>query len=163
MVSSVGLGVGVAGAAAAALLAAWHAIIYYEVDYKCERPKYVVVYTVGSRTDWLGRSKPIAEIRKYPSLLAAQIAVADGDMRKALGTGFRALAGFIFGKNIAGSGSGSEKVAMTAPVMDSMPSKKIAMTAPVAAAMEGDKHVVSFVMPSNYTVSIRYLINKLNA
>ena len=81
-------------------------------------------------------------------------------MREALGSGFRQIAGFIFGKNVApGSSStagGSEKVAMTSPVTlepaGAPASAKIAMTSPVAAEMAaGGAYKVSFVMPSKYT------------
>lgn len=161
MVSSVGVGVGVASAAVA-LVAAWHALTYYEVDVKCEKPKFSVVRSIGSKKDWLGRQKPIAELRRYPSLLAAQITI-DGKMREALSGGFRALAGYIFGKNtsVKPSEEGSEQVAMTAPVMvdESSKSEKVAMTSPVTTEMSSDgtggeytgTHVVSFMMPSKYT------------
>lgn len=161
MVSSVGIGVGITSAAVA-IVAAWHALTYYEVDMKCEKPKYSIVQYVGSRKDWLGRQRAVAEIRRYPSLLAAQVSI-DGSMREALGGGFRALAGYIFGKNVKSNGEGEsvEKVAMTSPVMDETSiSEKVAMTSPVAAEMTSEdtssggysgKHVVSFMMPSKYT------------
>jgi hypothetical protein len=83
-------------------------------------------------------------------------------MRAALGSGFRQLAGFIFGKNVApgaagGGAAASEKVAMTSPVTlepagAAPASAKIAMTSPVAAEMAGGgAYKVSFVMPSKYT------------
>lgn len=101
-------------------------------------------------------------------------------MRTALGNGFRAIAGFIFGKNQAPDSSQSTKVAMTSPgaaavnaacqprgpletllsrplavtlEMSSQPaSAKIAMTSPVAAELSGKgTYRVSFIMPSQYT------------
>ena len=70
-------------------------------------------------------------------------------MREAMSGGFRSIAGFIFGKNLApGAAGSSSKVAMTSPVtlemqeglLDSSSgggggSSKIAMTSPVTAEM----------------------------
>lgn len=59
--------------------------------------------------------------------------------------GFRAIAGFIFGKNVAPDAAGaSQKVAMTSPVTlemsDAGRSSKIAMTSPVTAEMGPGGH-----------------------
>ena len=130
------------------------------MDYKCEKPKYSTVRTLGRRRDFLGRSRPAAEIRRYAPVLVAEVLVEGGGMREALGSGFRQIAGFIFGKNVApgsSSSGASEKVAMTSPVTlepagAAPASAKIAMTSPVAAEMAGGgAYKVSFVMPSKYT------------
>ena len=113
------------------------------------------------------------ELRRYPAFVVAETFV-EGDMDAASGKGFRAIADYIFGNNVAvGSAQdkAAEKIAMTAPVtMEPVaaPSQKIAMTAPVAMepmpavgqasqapqAMQGAKRWrVHFVMPSNYTLS----------
>lgn len=113
------------------------------------------------------------ELRRYPAFVVAETFV-EGDMDAASGKGFRAIADYIFGNNVAvGSAPDkvSEKIAMTAPVtMEPVTaaSQKIAMTAPVAMeplpatgqvsqtpqAMQGAKRWrVHFVMPSNYTLA----------
>lgn len=126
----------------------------WEVDIKCEKPKYQVwlwgrtgdcfswplllfapaghqrpsnfspplqlLRTVGQKKRWLGLlgSTHAAEVRRYAPYLMAEVTVEGEDMRDALSQGFRAIAGFIFGKNLAPSGGGSEKVAMTSPGAD---------------------------------------------
>jgi len=113
------------------------------------------------------------ELRRYPAFIVAETFV-DGDMDAASGKGFRAIADYIFGNNVAvglAPDKGTEKIAMTAPVtMEPVntASQKIAMTAPVAMeplpdagpvghmpqAMQGAKRWrVHFVMPSNYTLN----------
>lgn len=113
------------------------------------------------------------ELRRYPAFIVAETLV-DGDMDAASGKGFRAIADFIFGNNMAAGvplDRASEKIAMTAPVtMEPVTatSQKIAMTAPVAIeplssatqgskepqAMQGAKRWrVHFVMPSAYTLN----------
>ncbi len=71
------------------------------------------------------------EIRRYASRLAAQTAVP-GDEENARNTGFRRLAGYIFGANTSRS--------------------KIAMTAPVSQARRPDNSwSIRFYMPSRWT------------
>lgn len=88
------------------------------------------------------------EIREYASYIVAEVEV-DGDMRTALNSGFRQLAGYIFGGNTA-----KTSISMTVPVMDTMrASENIAMTAPVMDRVSNSgKHIVAFTMPSNYTL-----------
>ena len=156
MTNAVAVGVGTAAGVVVALVAAWHGLIYYEVDVKCEKPKYTVIRTIGAKKSLLGRVRPIADIRKYAPVLVAEVTMENMAMREALGNGFRQIAGFIFGKNIAPGSDSSSKVAMTSPVTletTSAPtSAKIAMTAPVAAeAVSPSEYKVSFIMPSEYT------------
>jgi SOUL heme-binding protein len=160
MANGVAIGVGTAAGVAVALVAAWHALTYIEVDKKCEKPKYAIVRTLGTKKNWLGRTSPVAEIRRYAPVLVAEVTFENMAMREALSNGFRAIAGFIFGKNVApGSDSASSKVAMTSPVTlestsssSSQLSEKIAMTAPVTAEAATDgTYKVSFIMPSKYT------------
>lgn len=136
---------------------AWPIGIWYEVDVKCERPKYKLLRTLGTRKRWLGLfgTTHAVEIREYAPYLFAEVTCDGSDgMRHALGQGFRAIAGFIFGKNRAPGGEGSQAVAMTSPVtleMAQPPSAKIPMTSPVAAEMAADgAYKVSFIMPSQY-------------
>jgi len=112
------------------------------------------------------------ELRRYPAFIVAETFV-EGDMDAASGKGFRAIADYIFGNNVAvGSApdKGSEKIAMTAPVtMEPVKaaSQKIAMTAPVTLEPVPDGGLASptpqslqgarrwrvhFVMPSAYTL-----------
>ncbi len=69
-----------------------------------------------------------------------------------MSTGFRIVAGYIFGGNTK-----KESIAMTAPVVaqkggDTKPSESIAMTAPVIATTVGDSETISFGMPRSYTL-----------
>jgi effector-binding domain-containing protein len=66
----------------------------------------------------------------------------------AFNEGFRIVAGYIFGGNVK-----KESIAMTAPVVAQGSSEKIAMTAPVTASAQGTSQIVSFVMPSGYTLA----------
>jgi hypothetical protein len=86
------------------------------------------------------------EIRRYGPRVAAETAIR-ADEESARNQGFRLLAGYIFGAN-----SGSDKIAMTAPVAQ-QPSEKIAMTAPVATQRRpSGEWVIRFFMPSKYTL-----------
>jgi DNA gyrase inhibitor GyrI len=67
------------------------------------------------------------EVRDYPNLIVALTEVS-GDRKQAIQTGFRAIAGYIFGGNQS--------------------SEKIAMTAPVLQGSVGDRWKVRFVMPA---------------
>jgi hypothetical protein len=90
------------------------------------------------------------EIRLYEPYIAMQ-AETEGDTQEALYAGFRILAGYIFGDN-----KGNQKVAMTAPVMESGASLSekvtVPMTAPVMEEARGSKHIITFTAPKNYTL-----------
>jgi hypothetical protein len=111
------------------------------------------------------------ELRQYPAMIVAEVEVI-GDMDAASGQGFRAIADYIFGNNVAvtpSSENGSEKIAMTVPVTLTpvkATAKKIAMTAPVVLApsnasapsdipaLQGAQQWrFHFVMPSSYTLA----------
>jgi hypothetical protein len=128
---------------------------------KCEKPKYTVIQKVGEKKDWLGRVRPVAEVRRYAPVLVAEVTLKGVEMREALSNGFRQIAGFIFGGNsLKGTGEAA-KVAMTSPVTleasktsadAKLESAKIAMTSPVTAeAVSPDEYTISFIMPSKYT------------
>jgi hypothetical protein len=80
-------------------------------------------------------------------------AESGGDMRRSMNTGFRSVAGFIFGGN-----SARESVAMTSPVRTERvegakkKGESIAMTSPVRTERSpgGGAFRVSFVMPRKY-------------
>ena len=115
-----------------------------------EEPKYKVVLRDGEM-----------EIRQYDAFIIAEV-VVDGDMDEASSKGFRQIADFIFGNNLAPGANASSKIAMTAPVAmtPEAKSEKIAMTAPVtmspqadSADMTANRWRVHFVMPSQYSMS----------
>lgn len=104
-----------------------------------ELPEYKVIEKEGD-----------VEIREYSPMLLASVTV-EGERSDAINQGFRILAAFIFGENTQ-----QQKVAMTAPVMQTVndsPSAKIAMTAPVTQKEESlNKWTVSFMMPRQYSI-----------
>ena len=87
------------------------------------------------------------EIRDYPALIVAEVSVA-GDRKAAASTGFRLLAGYIFGGNTA-----RQKIAMTAPVVQASSGEKIAMTAPVVQSGGDGKWVIRFIMPKGSSLA----------
>ena len=103
-----------------------------------EEPKYSVL-----------EKAPPFELRSYAPMILAEVQV-EGDLDEASGQGFRLIAAYIFGQNQV-----SEKIAMTTPVaVEEQPAKsaKIAMTTPVNIESKAGQWVVSFVMPSEYTL-----------
>lgn len=99
-----------------------------------EIPNYEVVKSEGD-----------IQIRKYAPMIIAEVQMS-GKREDAIGDGFRLLADYIFGNNIA-----NQDIAMTAPVQQ-QESTKIAMTAPVQQQSAGNYWQVSFVIPSEYTM-----------
>jgi hypothetical protein len=85
------------------------------------------------------------EIREYPPLIVAQVEVP-GDLSEASSAGFRLIANYIFGNNIAVRDGG---LTTAEPVPE-----KIAMTVPVIAEGKGDQKtwLIQFVMPKQYTM-----------
>ncbi len=88
---------------------------------KTEKQKYRVVH---SETEY--------EIRFYPSATLATVYSSANSYRELAGSGFRRLAGYIFGGNES--------------------DKKIAMTSPVHMDINDSKSAMSFVMPSSYDI-----------
>lgn len=88
--------------------------------YKVPEPNYQVVKNDGA-----------IEIRDYPPIIVAQIQV-EGERYTAINSGFKILADYIFGNNIA--------------------KEKIAMTSPVIQQKHGEKWDVRFVMPTESTL-----------
>ena len=85
------------------------------------------------------------EIRRYGPRIAAETTVYADD-EAARSTGFRRLAGYIFGGN-----QRRTKIAMTAPVAQQ--GDKIAMTAPVSQAAGADGgSVIRFFMPAKWSL-----------
>jgi len=86
------------------------------------------------------------EVRKYAPYIVAET-VVDSEFNSASNVGFRRLAGYIFGGNTS-----KQKIAMTAPVGIEKKSEKIEMTAPVGLEQRNGKFVVTFSIPSEYTL-----------
>jgi hypothetical protein len=107
-------------------------------------------YTVETLSYAVTEKKGDYEIRQYEPYIAMQTEV-EGDSSEALNAGFRILANYIFGGNVA-----QQKVAMTAPVMESQAvSTKVSMTAPVMEQKSSDdngKRIITFTAPKEYTV-----------
>ena len=96
------------------------------------------------------------EVRQYEDMIVAEVEVT-GDMRRAGNSGFRPLAGYIFGDNIA-----RESIEMTTPVTRQK-SLKIDMTAPVTrVANPDDTWTVAFVMPKEWTMETLPIPNNEN-
>jgi hypothetical protein len=140
-----------------ALLALLVGFLWMESAMAIEEPHYDVIV-----------SQAPFELRHYAPTLIAQT-IVEGDMDAASNKGFRLIADFIFGNNLAAGSEQAAKIAMTAPVTVEPQSSKIAMTAPVTvepqlsnapARQSGDTSVASanqwrihFVMPSQYTLA----------
>lgn len=83
------------------------------------------------------------EVRDYPEHLVAEVEVS-GPFADAGNRAFGTLAGFIFGSNQT-----REKIAMTAPVLQ----KRTAAPDRPATDAGGERHLVAFVMPAQYTMA----------
>lgn len=115
------------------LLALW--IAYGFFSSRVKEPSYTVL-----------TKKEGYEIREYAPYIEARVIVT-GDYREAMSSGFRILAGYIFGGNTK-----KQSIAMTAPVTEQA-SEPIAMTAPVSETkLTNGERIVSFVMPEEYTL-----------
>jgi effector-binding domain-containing protein len=101
---------------------------------KIETPTYQVIQRVEK-----------IEAREYAPMIVAETEVA-GERSKAINSGFRILADYIFGNNAPG-----QSIAMIAPVIQQK-GAKIAMTAPVSQTRDGDFWKVRFAMPPSYTL-----------
>lgn len=86
-----------------------------------EEPPYRVLKTAGA-----------IELREYPGFIIAET-IVQGDFDEAGRSGFRRIAGYIFGGNRNAAGE----------------SEKIAMTAPVTMEKTGDAWRLHFVMPDS--------------
>ncbi len=117
------------------VLAIWSLVGYFSS--RVEQVKYTVIKKANGY-----------EIRNYPAHIVAETIVS-GTGEEALSKGFSILSGYIFGGNTK-----KQSLAMTAPVIAKKEvSEKIAMTAPVIAIKEGSMQVISFGMPSSYSLS----------
>ncbi len=103
-------------------------------------------YTVETLSYEVVENKSDYEIRKYKPYIAMQTEVDAENTNQALNNGFRVLAGYIFGDN-----QGKKNVAMTAPVLETKKTT-VAMTAPVLEQKIGEKRIITFTAPSEYTI-----------
>lgn len=102
-----------------------------------ETPKYEVLKHEGSY-----------ELRRYAAHLTANVLVTAGDYGGAMSAGFNPLADYIFGNNRV-----ADRISMTAPVTAGRACcQKIPMTVPVTAQQSEEQYVVSFTMPSDYSI-----------
>lgn len=96
----------------------------------------------------LVRTRPGFELRRYPTHAVAEVTVS-AEFADAGNRAFRYLFGYISGDNTA-----RQKVAMTAPVVQSAASTEIAMTAPVVQSPAGEgSFVIAFVLPAGMTAA----------
>lgn len=102
-----------------------------------EQPRYSVLQREGN-----------LELRRYEPYIVAELEVR-ASFEEAGRAAFRSLANYIFGENRP-----SGRMEMTAPVTQTPKGETIGMTAPVIQnAGSSGVHVVSFVMPSRYTLA----------
>jgi hypothetical protein len=88
------------------------------------------------------------ELRRYTPYLTANVRVSASDHNRAMNEGFNPLADYIFGNNVP-----SDRISMTAPVTAGRACcQKISMTVPVTAQQSEEEFVVSFTMPSSFTL-----------
>ena len=117
------------------LLLIWPLFCCSCVTVGIEKAKYQVIEKEGK-----------FEIRQYKPQIVAET-VVEADFDKAGNVAFRRLFNYISGDNRR-----KESIAMTAPVNQKNSSEKIAMTAPVNQQQSEGKYIVSFLMPSRYTI-----------
>lgn len=86
------------------------------------------------------------EIRLYPALIVAQTQVA-ANYKAASNIAFKRLFNYITGSN-----KKQQKIAMTAPVTQQAEAEEISMTAPVVQEKTGQIWLMSFVLPSEYSL-----------
>ena len=101
---------------------------------RVETPAYEVIKSQGK-----------IEIRQFEPMIIAEVQM-QGERTDAISKGFRLLADYIFGNNTT-----RQNIAMTAPVQQ-RESTQIAMTAPMQQQSTKDSWLVSFVMPSEYSM-----------
>ena len=117
------------------LLAIWPLLCCSCVTVGIEKAKYEVIDKEGK-----------FEVRQYKPQIVAET-VVDADFDEAGNMAFRRLFNYISGENRK-----KESIAMTAPVNQKSSSEKIAMTAPVNQQQSEGNYIVSFLMPSKYTM-----------
>jgi hypothetical protein len=121
------------------LLIVWALGSYLAVR-SLEEPSYVVT-----------EKRDGYEVRMYNPYIVAETVVNSSEYNRDLNQGFRAVAGYIFGDNIA-----AEKISMTTPVLEQPGDRsvKIAMTVPVLEDQSDNvTRTIAFVLPSKYSLT----------
>jgi len=85
-------------------------ILAWRISERLEQPKYTV----------LDRLDGCTELRAYPAYVVAEAVFFDGESKKAMSSGFRKVAGYVFGKNaVRGSrGRASAKMSNRRPAQE---------------------------------------------
>jgi hypothetical protein len=108
------------------------------------------------------RSEGSVQLRRYPAYLTAKVTVDAGGYDEAANAGFNALAGYIFGNNVAAGSipmtapvtatrSAGEKIAMTVPVTSERArNDELQSATPLCTVSCAGEYVVRFTMPSEY-------------
>lgn len=117
------------------LMLIWPLLCCSCVTVGIEKAKYQVIEKEGK-----------FEVRQYKPQIVAET-VVESDFDEAGNMAFRRLFNYISGENRK-----KESIAMTAPVNQKSSSEKIAMTAPVNQQQSEGNYIVSFLMPSKYTM-----------
>jgi hypothetical protein len=86
------------------------------------------------------------ELRQYQPQIIAET-VVEGDFDQVGNEGFRRLFKYISGNNRS-----KKSISMNAPVSQEKTYEKITMTAPVNQEKIGEKWIITFLMPSQYTM-----------
>jgi SOUL heme-binding protein len=109
---------------------------------------YLVIWSIEEPAYTVLEKKDGYEIRTYEPYIKAEVTVS-GTYDEATRQGFRLIADYIFGNNLA-----KESISMTAPVLESKTaSEKIAMTTPVLETATGNtSRKIAFVLPAKYTL-----------
>lgn len=100
-----------------------------------KQPKYTTIGTSGN-----------IELRQYAAIVVAEVEVV-GERKEAINIGFRILADYIFGNNIA-----QQKIAMIAPVQQQK-NEKVSMTIPGQQEKSGSVWRIRFIMPTAYSMA----------
>jgi DNA gyrase inhibitor GyrI len=87
------------------------------------------------------------EIREYPELLVAEVAV-NGGQKAAVSSGFRLLAGYIFGANRQ-----RRKISMTAPVTQIPTGETVELSSPAVQIEQARRWLVRFTMPAGSSLA----------
>ncbi|GAB5355294.1 hypothetical protein AAMO2058_000192700 [Amorphochlora amoebiformis] len=117
-------------------LAAWRAA---EV---LEKPRYDVISNFNG-----------VELRKYKPYIVAEVRTGTPKMKQASSSGFRQVAGYIFGKNKVRKGDGPLKMKMTAPVRMESQSKDTS----ISFVMGSKYDLASLPKPMNKNVTLRQI------
>ncbi|MDA0237543.1 MAG: heme-binding protein, partial [Proteobacteria bacterium] len=110
------------------------AVLVGPVMSNVEHPNYLVIQKHAS-----------IELRRYDPRIVAQVIVT-GSREESIRTGFRQLADYIFGSNTVTQSTEKETSESTSIT------QKIAMTAPVEQVVKENQWVISFNMPTEYSL-----------